>query len=166
MEKERQDNSQDPDYYPVGQTYIFTTSRNYSGIPGLEYIEYASKNIHIPDQHVSEYYDREGKGMMINNAKQVPYNRMARSIRQELRNPTIQDVKDADAFLNKLATNFLADVSEYRSSTSSAFSNAFPNLYKDLIEHIKTSIGDLNDNSSLALFHEHLSGGFPIAIER
>ncbi len=83
---------------------------------------------------------------------------MARSIRQELRNPTIQAVKDADAFLDTLATNFLADVSEYRSSTNSAFSNAFPNLYQDLIAYLQTRIGHLNKNSISERFREHLSG--------
>jgi hypothetical protein len=91
---------------------------------------------------------------MIDGAKRVPYHRMARSIREELREQNIKNAKDVDAFFNTIATNFLADVSQFRSSVDGDFRSVFPNLYKDLIEYIKTCI----DHSSSELFREHVSG--------
>ena len=53
----------------------------------------------IPDQLSFEAFKHEGQALLIDSAKLVPYNRMARSIREELRKQHIRNAEDADAFL-------------------------------------------------------------------
>jgi hypothetical protein len=112
----------------------------------------------IPDQLSFEAFKHEGQALLINSARLVPYNRMARSIREELRKQHIRNAEDADAFLNTIATNFLADVSQFRSGANCAFSSAFPNLYKDLIVYVKTHVSHPSDKSTSESFSVHLSG--------
>jgi hypothetical protein len=139
---------------PTG-TYMLIASRKFFGEPiEPKGIEMWLKDTDIPDQFVFEAFKDEGRPVMIDGAKQVPYHRMARSIREELREHTIKNAKDVDAFFNTIATNFLADVSQFRSSVDSDFRSVFPNLYKDLIEYVKTCIS----HSSSELFREHVSG--------
>jgi len=154
LTEEYHKNPRAEDLSPAGQTYVFTASRNWYGLPGLDHIEEALDYTAVPDQYALIKYNHEGKKHIIDNAKWVPYNRMARSIRQELQNPTINNAEDARGFLRTIATNFLADRREYRFDTSSdwrtillKFRSNFPNLYKDWID-IAIRVGYQSDNSS------------------
>src|SRR5260370_10346552 len=96
--------------------------------------------------------------MIPNNAAWVPYYRMACSIREAMQNQTISS--DAEAFLNKIAEDFLSNVSEFHANRNNDFCTDFPHLYKGLIEYSRSRI----NAATLARFEEHLSGNHALSI--
>ncbi len=121
----------------VDQAYVFTTSRNYLDIPDLTDIKSASKYTAIPDQFAFKKYEINGKKYLRVIARLVPYYRMARSIRKEIRNQTVRNDSAPEGFLSTITEEFSRNVSEFRADSKCNFSGNFPKLYEGFIQYLK-----------------------------
>jgi hypothetical protein len=130
LTEEYQKNPENP--YPADQTYVFTGPRNMPFLPtSPESIDDLQKEKPIPDQDTAEYYLDMGKEMMSDTTTFPPYNRMARFIREELRNSTIRDDASAERFLYTIATGFVKNADTFHLKSGSGFSYVFPNLSQE-----------------------------------
>ncbi len=134
--EEYQKNPKNP--YPADQTYVFTGSRNFPGLPSSPYsLDNLLREKPIPDQDTSDHYQHWGKAAMSKDATRVPSHRMARSLRQELRNPTIHDDASAERFFNTIATDFVKNVKTFHLKSIDKFIGFFPYLSQEFQAHMK-----------------------------
>jgi len=144
-------------HYPADQAYVFTTSRNHTSFPRPDIIKYALNFKDIPDQYSNVSYNDYRRKQMIDNTKWVPFCRIAREIRKETRDKTIQNDQDAKRFLNAITENFGASQREFLFSdlgASTQFSGLFPSSYKRFITDLK---GRGVSPAMVARFEEYLS---------
>ena len=134
--EEYQKNTENP--YPSDQTYVFTVPRNTPFLPSSpESIKVLQKKKPIPDEDTACYYNEAGKEMMSDAAIWVPYQRTARFIREELRNPAIDDDASAERFLNTLATDVVKNVNTFHAESTTALADNYPNLSQETYAHLK-----------------------------